>query len=67
MMKGDFVYTWEAFLNALLLRFGTTLYEDPRVALKELKQGPFEELSTKVTGLPETWLTSFFIAGLKDH
>lgn len=76
LMKGDLVYTWEAFLNALLFQFGTTLYEDPRAALKELKQtstvaeyqARFEELSTKVTaGLPETWFISFFIADLKDY
>lgn len=30
-------------------------------------QAKFEELSTKVTGLSEAWLISFFIVGLQDH
>lgn len=72
MMKNSLVQTWLAFLNALLLRFGTSLYDDPKAALKELKQtnsvseyqNQFEEISTRVTGLSEQWLVSFFIAGL---
>lgn len=67
--------TWPDFLNALILRFGTSLYDDPKAALKELKQTStvteyqtqFEELSTKVTGLSEQWLISFFVAGLHDQ
>lgn len=51
------------------------MYDDPKAALKELKQinmvseyqTKFEELSTKVMGLSEAWLISFFIAGLQDH
>lgn len=57
-----------------MLRFGTSLYDDLKVALKELKQTntvaeyqtQFEEISTKVTGLSEQWLISFFIVRLQD-
>lgn len=66
---------WQEFLTTLQLRFGTSLYDDPKATLKELRQttivadyqSKFEELCTKVTGLSESWLISFFIAGLQDH
>lgn len=73
--RNELVQSWTEFLTALQLRFGTSLYDDPKAALKELKQtatvseyqSKFEEISTKVTGLGESWLVSFFIAGLNDH
>lgn len=57
------------------MRFGSSLYEDPKAVLKELRQtdsvskyhSKFEELSTKVTGSSEEWLISFFIAGLQGY
>ncbi|KAF7823702.1 putative succinate dehydrogenase (quinone) [Senna tora] len=60
---------------ALRLRFGSSLYDDPRQALKELKQegtvedyqGQFETIANKATALEEDWLISFFIGGLKDY
>ena len=63
------------FAAALQKWFGTDLYDNPRVSLKELKQqgtvaeyqSHFEALSTKVTGLSEQWLISFFVAGLDDY
>lgn len=75
VVKNGLVQSWGEFLAALLLRFGTSLYDDPKAALKELKQKDtmtkyqtnFEEISTKVTGLNEQWLTSFFISGLQEH
>lgn len=75
VIKNALVQTWAEFLNAWLLRFGTSLYDDPKAALKELKQTGtvveyqtwFEEISTKVTGHNEQWLVSFFITGLHDH
>lgn len=75
VMKNALMQTWPEFLNALLLRFGTSLYDDPKAALKELRQNStvteyqtqFEEISTKVTGLSEQWLVSFFIAKLQDQ
>lgn len=73
--KNELVQNWNEFLTALQLRFGTSLYDDPKAALKELKQtatvseyqSKFEEISTKVTRLSESWLISFFIVGLNDH
>lgn len=70
--KNWLVQTWNKFLTTLQLRFGSSLYDDPKVALKELKQvatvseyqSKFEEISTKVTGLDEHWLVSFLIADL---
>lgn len=67
VMKNLLVETWPEFLNALLLRLGTSLYDDPKVALKEFRQtnsvaeyhNQFEEISTKVIGLSEQWLISF--------
>lgn len=75
VMKNSSVQTWPEFLNALLLHFGASLYDDPKAALKELRQVStvteyqmqFEELSTKVIGLSEQWLVSFFIVGLQDQ
>lgn len=74
VMKNTLVQTWSEFINALMLRFGTSLYDDPKAALKDLKQistvteyqTQFELISTKVTGLSEQWLIIFFIVGLQD-
>ncbi|KAF7843495.1 uncharacterized protein G2W53_000400 [Senna tora] len=57
---------WQEFLDALVLRFGSSLYEHPSAALKDIKhittvedyQARFEELSTKVQDIPEAWLIS---------
>ncbi|KAF7835285.1 Ty3/gypsy retrotransposon protein [Senna tora] len=65
----------QEFLEALLLHFGTTLYDSPRVALKHLRQtstvaeyqAKFEDLSTKVNGLSEEWLINMFIARMSDN
>ncbi|XP_052111623.1 uncharacterized protein LOC127742995 [Arachis duranensis] len=67
-------HTWESFLEALRVRFGHSIFHDPKAALKELKQvttvsayqHQFEELSNQVTGLSEEWLTSLFVAGLTE-
>ncbi|XP_020997135.1 uncharacterized protein LOC110280433 [Arachis duranensis] len=67
-------HTWESFLDALCVRFGRSIFHDPKAALKELKQvttvavyqHQFEELSNQVTGLSEEWLTSLFVAGLLE-
>ncbi|KAF7818664.1 Transposon Ty3-G Gag-Pol polyprotein [Senna tora] len=75
IVQNSLVQSWDEFLKALLLRFGTELYDDPRVALKQLRQtssvaeyqAKFEELSTKVTGLSEQWIISMFVAGLTDQ
>ncbi|KAF7811847.1 Transposon Ty3-G Gag-Pol polyprotein [Senna tora] len=75
LIRNSMVQGWDEFLKALLLRFGKTLFDDPKAALKELKQtafvaeyqAAFESLSIKVTGLSEQWLVSFFVVGLQDH
>lgn len=61
IVKNSLVQNWVEFLKALLLRFGSTLYDDPKATLKELKQTrsvveyqtQFKEISTRVTGLSE--------------
>ncbi|KAF7833242.1 Transposon Ty3-G Gag-Pol polyprotein [Senna tora] len=75
MCQNQQIPSWEEFLEALLFRFGATLYDDPRVALKKVEQAnsvaeyqaEFESISTKVMGLSEELLVSFFIAGLKNY
>jgi hypothetical protein len=65
---------WEEFTKVILQRFGPTDYDDPSEALSTLKQTTsviafqevFERLSHKVDDLPENFLISSFIAGLKD-
>ncbi|KAF7828429.1 Ty3/gypsy retrotransposon protein [Senna tora] len=67
--------TWNEFLDELLLRFGFTLYENPKTALKQLTQtdsvesyhAQFEALSTRVAGLSEDWLVNMFVGGLKEY
>lgn len=38
VINNSLVEMWPEFLNALLLQFGTSLYDDPKAALKELRQ-----------------------------
>ncbi|XP_035843990.1 uncharacterized protein LOC118490448 [Helianthus annuus] len=67
--------TWAEFSQALLARFGPTDYENPGEALSRLKhtttvaqyQESFEKLSHQVDGLPEDFLMSSYIGGLKDE
>ena len=50
---------WEAFVQALLIRFGSIAYDDPMEALTRLRQkstvalykGEFEVLSNRIKGL----------------
>ncbi|XP_072066694.1 uncharacterized protein [Arachis hypogaea] len=73
-INNNMAYTCEAFLEAMVLRFGKNLYYDPRTAIKELKQSgsveeyqcQFEELTNRVNGLSEEWIISLFVAGLKE-
>ncbi|KAF5761352.1 putative retrotransposon gag domain, aspartic peptidase domain superfamily [Helianthus annuus] len=67
--------TWLEFTTALLSRFGPTDYDDPAESLHRLKQlttvavyvEAFERLSHRVDGLPEPFLVSCFIGGLKEE
>ena len=75
LIRNDYTRDWLVFVDALQKRFGTNLYTNPQEALKELKQqgtvadyqNQFEALSTRVTGLSEQWLISFFVTGLNDY
>ncbi|KAG2666849.1 hypothetical protein I3843_15G081700 [Carya illinoinensis] len=67
--------TWEAFVQALLLRFGPSSYDDPVEQLTRLRQvgtveeykSHFEELSNRLRGLSESFKLSCFLSGLKDE
>lgn len=73
VIKNELVQSWNEFLTSLQLRFGTSLYDDPKDDLKELKQtstvseyqSKFEEISTMVTGLSESWIISFLWLGCR--
>ncbi|KAF4391556.1 hypothetical protein G4B88_030707 [Cannabis sativa] len=69
---GGFV-DWDAFIRALRLRFGASIYDDPLGQIAKLTQTgrvsqfreEFEELMTKITGVPDQMLLNFFVWGLK--
>jgi hypothetical protein len=66
--------TWEAFLQALLTRFGL-VYDDPMESLMQLRQTStmaeyttqFEALSNRLRGLFDRNRLSCFLSGLKDE
>ena len=66
---------WEGFVEALLIRFGTTAYEDPMEALTRLRQttgvvaykGQFEALSNRLKGLFDVHKLSCFLSRLRDE
>ncbi|XP_042972766.1 uncharacterized protein LOC122304569 [Carya illinoinensis] len=66
--------TWEAFVKALLMRFGPTTYDDPMEQLAKLSQKgtvdgyktDFEALSNRLRGLSEDFKLSCFLSGLRD-
>ncbi|KAF7815120.1 Transposon Ty3-G Gag-Pol polyprotein [Senna tora] len=75
MSKNGKLKSWQGFIDWVLLWFGSSLYDDPKAQLKDVKQAGgtiadyqarFEEISTKVHDIPEPWLISFFIAGLDN-
>ncbi|XP_077233660.1 uncharacterized protein LOC143875969 [Tasmannia lanceolata] len=69
----NLLHSWKGFLDSIQLRFGPSLYEDPKGELSKLHQqssvadyqSRFETASNKVSGLSEAFLISFFISGLK--
>ena len=71
---GVFV-TWENFVKALLLKFGSSAYEYPMEALTRLCQtssvvnykGQFEAISNRIRDLSEAHKLSCFLSGLKDE
>jgi hypothetical protein len=66
--------TWDAFVQALLFRFGPA-YDDPMEALMRLLQtalvtdytSQFEALSNRIRGISEKNRLSCFLSGLKDE
>ncbi|XP_041025452.1 uncharacterized protein LOC121265848 [Juglans microcarpa x Juglans regia] len=74
-VDGGIFTTWESFVKALLVRFGTTAYDDPMEALTRLKQvssvavykAQFETLSNRLKGLSEKHKLSCLMSGLKDE
>lgn len=74
MIKFRGPLTWADLTRVVLLRFELTEYDDPSEALTRLRQTTtvaayheaFERLSHRVDGLPEAFLISCFIAGLRD-
>ncbi|KAF5462079.1 hypothetical protein F2P56_018118 [Juglans regia] len=74
-VDGGIFTTWESFVKALLVRFGTTAYDDPMESLTRLKQvssvasykAQFEALSNRLKGLSEKHKLSCFMSGLKDE
>lgn len=66
---------WDEFLNALLMRFGPSSYNDPMEQLTRLRQlgtveeykANFEALSNKLRGLSNTYKLSCFLSDLRDE
>lgn len=67
--------SWESLVQAMLVRFGTTAYDDPMEALTMGRQsstvsaykGEFEALSNRIKGLSPKHKLSCFLSGLKDE
>ena len=66
---------WESFVEALLIRFGFSAYEDPLEALTRLRQtsnvigykGQFKALSNRIRDLSENHKLSCFLSDLRDE
>ncbi|KAK8916810.1 hypothetical protein KSP39_PZI022605 [Platanthera zijinensis] len=66
-------YNWTEFKFAMITRFGPSAFEDPMIKITLLRQhstvmaykDKFEELATRIHGIPPDLLRSIFIAGLK--
>lgn len=67
--------SWEAFIKALQIHFGTSSYDDPMKALISIKQTStielyktqFEMLLNRVRGLSDSHRLSCFLDGLKEE
>ncbi|GJT61151.1 myosin heavy chain-related protein [Tanacetum coccineum] len=75
MSRNCLITTWDRFVESVKNRFGLSKYKDPQRALSKLLQQwtvedyqrEFEKLMNRVTGIPDSLLTSFYIFGLKLH
>ncbi|KAA8528440.1 hypothetical protein F0562_035795 [Nyssa sinensis] len=67
------ISSWERFVRALQIRFGSSPHEDPMKALIRLKQtsivedykSQFEALSNQLRGLAKSYKLSCFLSGLR--
>lgn len=75
MLKNNGVFiSWEAFVKALQIRFGSLAYDDPMKALTRLKQlitilaykAQFERISNRLRSLSKKNKLGCFLSGLKD-
>uniref|UniRef100_A0A803P909 Uncharacterized protein n=1 Tax=Cannabis sativa TaxID=3483 RepID=A0A803P909_CANSA len=70
--SGSFV-DWDSFIQAMQLRFGASVYDDPLGRIAKLTQlgcveqyrAEFEDLLTLITGFLEHLFMNFFVWGLK--
>lgn len=75
MHNNNLLSSWEEFLHALELRFGSSTYENHQQALFKLQQTSmvadyqkeFERLSNKVIGLPHGAILDCFISGIRQE
>ncbi|XP_062092349.1 uncharacterized protein LOC133798158 [Humulus lupulus] len=73
MEKGGGFADWDSFIQALRMRFGVLVYDDPLGRIAKLTQtgrvsqfrAEFEALMTKITGVSEQMYLNFFVWGLK--
>ena len=69
----EILTSWEAFIKALQIHFGTSSYDDPMEALISIKQTStvefyktqFKMLSNRVRGLFDSHKLSCFLGGLR--
>lgn len=75
LIENEVVHTLKEFTEALLDQFGRSIYDDPKCKLKRVVQtgnvdeyqAEFLKVSTKIKGLDESFIVSFFIEGLQEH
>ncbi|KAF8405168.1 hypothetical protein HHK36_010067 [Tetracentron sinense] len=67
--------SWDSFIEALQIQFGSSSYDDPMETITRLRQtstvsvykSQFEVLSNRLRGLSESYKLSCFLSGLKDE
>ncbi|WVZ02838.1 hypothetical protein V8G54_023644 [Vigna mungo] len=75
VQKNGMIPSWSIFLHALETRFAPSYYEDPCGLLFKLTQSgtvndyltEFEQLASRVMGLPPSFLLSCFVSGLSPE
>ncbi|XP_018843425.2 uncharacterized protein LOC109007962 [Juglans regia] len=73
--ESEVFHSWEEFIQAVQVRFGSSAYDDPIEALTRLKQvhsvtaykTEFELLSNCIKGISKRNKLSCFLSGLKDE